>query len=86
MAVASLQPGHEALGLYDDSPRGLWHVRLLLHHLHEDYWIVVTPDYDIFGKHPSMANGDLAGVRFRTQRSQIPLGVEGGRIYGFATY
>ena len=87
MAVASLQPGHEALIQYDDGlANSVWHVRLLVSHLQEEWWIVCTPDYDLFGEQLSLANTDLAAVRFRSDRNSVPLGVAGGRIYGFTTY
>lgn len=84
--MALVDVGHQALLLYDMVDDPLWHARLLLAPIGHDWWVVLSPDYDIFPEQLSIGNTDLAAIRFRADSRAIPLGIAADSLYDFNEY
>jgi len=81
--------GSEVLVRYDLPPPHEWHARLILASVGGDgflvdYYIVLTPDMDIFAEDLGTANPDTAAVRDRPADRTIPYGVPIAQVYDFA--
>ena len=67
--------------LYDVPGAPLWHERLVPEHVHQDVYIVATPDMDVYGEDLSLLNDDLRGIRVRPVAGMLPVGVPAGQTY-----
>ena len=81
-ANGELLAGDQVLLRYSD-PEALWHVRILLAFVTNEWWIVVTPTGDLFSEQISNANRDLLGWRFRGGGGGAPYGILPAQIYDF---
>ena len=78
--------GREFLVRYDVAGPAEWHARLLLARVDEgNYWVILTPDEDIYGEVLSTdENPDLLGCVLRPlDLGAMPEGVQAGRVYDF---
>ena len=81
--------GSEVLIRYDLPDPPEWHARLVLTdvggdgHL-VDYYIVFTPDMDIYAEDLGSANPDTAALRDRPADRSIPYGIPAAQVYDFA--
>ena len=81
--------GSEVLVRDDLPPPHGWHARLILAevggdgHL-VDFYIVVTPDMDLYAEDLGTANPDIAAVRGRPAARSIPYGILAAQVYDFA--
>ena len=61
-----------------------WHERLVLGHIQNDEYMIVTPDFDFYPEQLSANNGDLDGFRVQGAGGVLPVGVQAFLVYGFA--
>ena len=64
----------------------LWHVRLLLSHVHQGLWVILTPDGDLYMEELSEGNRDIIGWRVFDPNGSAPYGIAPNQIYGFRNY
>ena len=82
--------GSEVLIRYDPPDPPEWHARLVLAevggdgHL-VDFYIVMTPDMDIYADDFGAANPDTAALRDRPVDRSIPYGIPAAQVYDFAS-
>ena len=60
-----------------------WHARYLLSWVHDDEWVCVTPDGDIYDEDLGAGSAEIEWVRARPLGHGIPLGVVPGHVYDF---
>eukprot|EP00930_Biecheleria_cincta_P018533 TRINITY_DN14403_c0_g1_i2.p1 TRINITY_DN14403_c0_g1~~TRINITY_DN14403_c0_g1_i2.p1 ORF type:complete len:266 (+),score=21.49 TRINITY_DN14403_c0_g1_i2:54-851(+) len=60
-----------------------WHERIALSHVHQNEWIVATPDFDLYSEQLDAQNVDFDGIRIQTQDNVFSLGIPPGRAYQF---
>lgn len=89
MAAGPLAPPHSGgltagdrlLVFYDGDV--VWHTRLLLAHVHQSTWVILTPDGDIYAEDVSDANPDWDAWRVWPRGGGAPFGVDPNLIYPF---
>ena len=67
---------------YDVAGPTVVHERMILDHVIDDYYIVATPDQDVYCEQMSPLNGDLRAFRIRPSPNQLPPGVVAAEVYG----
>ena len=83
--VGALSPGDFAIIRYN-VPEELWHVRLLLSHVHQGLWVILTPDGDLYMEELSEGNRDILGWRAFDPNGPAPYGIAPNQMYGFRNY
>ena len=77
------QPGNYLVVKYDIAGDPTWHARLLLAHLHEGEWIILTPDGDIYSEDYSPDNVDISSWRSFNPGVGYPYGVPPHHVHDF---
>ena len=72
--------------MYDVAGPDLWHERLVLFHIHQDDYVVATPDSDIHYEELSLVNSDLKGIRVKPSPNTLPIGVAPGQVYALPAF
>ena len=62
----------QVLVMYDVPGPDLWHERLVLFHVHQDDYIVGTPDSEVHYEELSLTNSDLKGIRVKPGPITLP--------------
>ena len=73
--------GRQVFVLYDVPGAPLWHERQVLEHVHQELYIVATPDFDVYGEELSLLNSDLRGIRVRPAAGVLPPGILPAQTY-----
>ena len=76
----------QVLVMYDVAGPDLWHERLVLFHIHQDDYVVATPDSDIHYEELSLVNSDLKGIRVKPSPNTLPIGVAPGQVYALPAF
>jgi hypothetical protein len=71
---------------YDVAGPTVVHERMILDHVIDDYYIVATPDQDVYCEQMSPLNGDLRAFRIRPSPNQLPPGVVAAEVYGLPAW
>lgn len=64
----------------------LWHERLVLAHVADDRYIIVTPDGDVYEEELGLLNSDIRNIRVRARPGAVPAGVVAAQIYGLPAW
>ena len=80
--MAILPPGSLAFLDYGEIPRCV-HTRLILGHIENQEYQVLTPDFDCYVEEISDANSDLTHFWVGAAGGGIPAGVNARNVYGF---
>ena len=80
--MATIPTGSLAFLDYGEVPRCI-HTRLIVGHVENDHYQVLTPDYDCYVEQISAANGDLVQFWLGAAGGGIPAGVPNRSVYGF---
>ena len=62
----------QVLVRYDVAGPELWHERLVVAHIQNDDYVVVTPDQDVHYEELSLFNDDLIGIRVKPSPHPLP--------------
>lgn len=81
--MALYPPGTLIFVNYGERPQCI-HSRLVLSHVHEDDYIVLTPDGDLYSETMSPQNPDFTGFFPSLPGGGIPAGVRAANVYSFA--
>lgn len=76
-----LNQGDRLLVFYDQDV--VWHCRLLLALVHQNLWIILTPDGDIYAEEVSDGNTDWSAWRVWPLGGGLPFGVDPNLIHDF---
>ena len=79
-ARGPLSPGDFILVHYDVTET-LWHARLLLSHVHQSLWVIVTPDGDLYLE--DLGGPDITAWRNYEPHGPTPFGINAHEIYPF---
>ena len=60
-----------------------WHERIIVGHVQDNSYVVVTPDFDIYVE-DLQSDVNNAAVRFCMADNQLPHGIDPNEVYGFA--
>ena len=77
-----LGAGREVLVGYNIVPVE-WHARLLIAWIEADWWIIVTPEGDVYAEMISLSNQDLVGFRVRPVDLTLPMGIDPNSVHDF---
>ena len=66
---------------YDVGGPRLWHERLVLAHVQEETYIVLTPDEDMYEEELSLLNTDIRSLRVKPANNRLPPGVVAAEVY-----
>ena len=75
-----MEPGKIVLVHYGED---MWHERLLLCHIANGRWMIMTPDNDIYAEDYGPGGTDVEAVRVRKGDGSRPAGLARARIYGW---
>lgn len=64
----------------------LWHERLVLAHVADDRYIIVTPDGDVYEEELGLLNSDIRNIRVRARPGAVPAGVVAAQIYSLPAW
>lgn len=76
----------QVLVMYDVAGPDLWHERLVLFHIHQEDYIVATPDSEVHYEMLSLMNDDLKGIRVKPSPQVLPPGVDPNRVYALPNF
>eukprot|EP00438_Fugacium_kawagutii_P013922 Skav213474 [mRNA] locus=scaffold565:36349:39146:+ [translate_table: standard] len=66
--------------------RQLAELRLVLHHVQDDDYVVGTPDQDVFVESLSLLNDDLRGIRVKNAPNALPPGIAAANVYALPAF
>lgn len=76
-------PGNFVLVKYDIPGDPTWHSRLLLAHVTDGEWIILTPQGDIYAEDLSPDNLDIYGWRAFDPNVGVPYGIDPNHVHDF---
>ena len=82
-APGNLSPGDYILVHYD-FPVTEWHTRLLLSHVHESVWVILTPQADLYLE--DINGPDITAWRCFDPHGPVPYGINAGEIHPFRNF
>ena len=64
---------------------GLWHVRLLLFHVTGNWWVIATPDLDVYEEELFAGNPDFVNFMYLGAGlgAPLPAGINAAHVHGF---
>ena len=77
-----MNTGDIALVNYGERPV-TWHTRILMSHVCQDFWIILTPNMDYYEEQMSLSNTDYVDFRFLGAGAPIPPDINPMTVYGF---
>jgi len=79
----SARPGDYVYVTYGEEPE-LYHTRLLVGHVHQGQWVVVTPTFDVYVEDFGTGNEDIEAIRYGPSTGQLPVGMHTADVFMFA--
>ena len=76
----------EVLLEYNVAGPRLWHDRLVMEHVANDTYVVLTPDGDIYAEDLGLLNPDVRAIRVRPGPRRVPAGLVAAEIYAMPAW